>query len=115
MGYTNVLSQVPRGSHYPDHFACLPQLWDSAWGYGGSTKGCIDGMSFRLGKIHIILAAISALGGILFYRRKKEHLFVFSLLSASLLFTIFLTLEYSKLSGTCISYGIFSIPGDFYS
>lgn len=114
MGYTNVLSQVGGGSHYPDHFACLSQLWDSPWGFGGSAKGCVDGMSFRLGKIHILLSVISAMGGILFYRRKKEHLFVFSLLSGSLLFTIFLTLEQSKFIWDLVSpMAFFQFPWRF--
>ncbi len=38
-----------------DHFVCLGQLWHSEWGFGGSSPGCVDGMSFSLGKLHVIL------------------------------------------------------------
>src|SRR3989344_2215593 len=48
MKYTNVLSQVGGGSHYADHFICPSQLWNSAWGFGGSAPTCVDGMSFKL-------------------------------------------------------------------
>ena len=34
MGSTNVLSQVGGGADYKDHFVCLPQLWESLWGFG---------------------------------------------------------------------------------
>ena len=53
MGYTNVSSQVGGGADFKDHFVCLSQFWNSLWGFGGSTKGCIDGLSFRLGKIYV--------------------------------------------------------------
>lgn len=72
MGYTNVVSQTGGGSDYKDHFVCLSQLWSSQWGFGGSTSGCLDGLSFQIGKIHILLAGIG-LSGTLFLRRKKER------------------------------------------
>lgn len=59
MKYTNVVGQVGGTANFRDHFVCLPQLWNSLWGFGGSQPGCIDGMSFKLGKIHLLIAAIS--------------------------------------------------------
>lgn len=53
--YTDVFSQIGGGAYFRDHFVCLSQLWDSPWGFGGSTRGCIDGMSFKLGKLNIVL------------------------------------------------------------
>jgi uncharacterized membrane protein len=58
MQYTNVVSLVGGGSNFRDHFVCLSQLWTSPWGYGGSTKGCVDGLSFMVGKYHILLASL---------------------------------------------------------
>lgn len=72
MGYTNVASQAGGGSDYKDHFVCLSQLWSSQWGFGGSTSGCLDGLSFQIGKIHILLALIG-LSSVLFLKRKKER------------------------------------------
>ncbi|MEK7605350.1 MAG: 6-pyruvoyl-tetrahydropterin synthase-related protein [Patescibacteria group bacterium] len=72
MGYTNVVSQTGGGSDYKDHFVCPSQLWSSQWGFGGSTSGCLDGLSFQIGKIHILLAAIG-LSSVLFLKRKKER------------------------------------------
>ncbi len=52
---TNVSSLVSGGSNFRDNFVCINQLWTSPWGYGGSTKGCVDGLSFMIGKYHILL------------------------------------------------------------
>lgn len=59
MKYTNVLSQIGGGADFHDHFVCLSQLWQSPWGYGGSVKGCVDGLSFMIGKLHILLSVLS--------------------------------------------------------
>jgi len=61
INYTNVISQVGGGADYRDHFVCLSQLWSSQWGFGGSVKGCIDGISFMVGKYHIIFSVLSIL------------------------------------------------------
>lgn len=47
-------TQVATGTIYSEHFVCVRQLWDSPWGFGGSNPGCIDGMSFQIGKVLII-------------------------------------------------------------
>jgi hypothetical protein len=58
MKYTNVIGQIGGGADFRNHFVCLSQLWTSNWGYGGSSPGCIDGMSFMVGKIHLIIIGI---------------------------------------------------------
>jgi len=63
MGYTNVAGQIGVTANFRDHFVCIPQLWNSLWGYGGSVSGCIDGMSFKIGKLHIMLAILGAVLG----------------------------------------------------
>ncbi len=68
MGYTSVAGQVSSTANYTDHFVCFPQLWSSLWGFGGSIPGCIDGMSFMLGKIHILAAL---LGFIVMFGKKR--------------------------------------------
>jgi hypothetical protein len=77
MKYTSVAGQINSGSDFRDHFVCLPQLWNSQWGFGGSAKGCLDGLSFKVGKEHLLIAlavVISLLVGLL--RGKKEKMLV---------------------------------------
>ncbi len=59
MRFTSVVGQVGKTANFSDHFVCLPQLWDSLWGYGGSAIGCVDGLSFKLGKLHSVLSLIA--------------------------------------------------------
>jgi hypothetical protein len=106
IGYTNVLSQVGGGADYKDHFVCLPQLWESQWGFGGSAPGCIDGMSFRIGKLHIldfIFTSICLLFGLFSknnIRKIQEYKTQFKFLMFSLvgfLSSLFLMIEFSKI------------------
>lgn len=85
MKYTDVASQIGAGANFRDHFVCLPQLWNSVWGFGGSAKGCLDGFSFKIGKIHLILG-LTALVGLL----KKRNYFVLIGLSVFLLSVFFM-------------------------
>lgn len=68
MGYTNVLSQIGGRADFRDHFVCITQLWDSAWGFGGSAKGCIDGLSLKIGKLHLIVVFLALVGFFLSFR-----------------------------------------------
>ena len=97
MKYTNVLSQVGGGSHYADHFICIGQLWDSLWGFGGSAPGCIDGMSFKLGKLNIILMFIAAALFIFTFNKNRKHKTIVSAAFVFLCFSIFMTTNYSVL------------------
>lgn len=96
MKYTNVLSQVGGGADFRDHFVCLSQLWESTWGFGGSVPGCIDGLSFRVGKLHIfaVLLSLFLCGVSVLKRRDRVFLFVFSI--AGLLLATFFMLEQSR-------------------
>jgi len=73
MKYTNVSSQIGGKADFRDHFVCFPQLWESQWGYGGSTPGCIDGLSFRIGKLHILLSVL-AIPLLFVLKNKKQKL-----------------------------------------
>lgn len=59
--HTGVAAVIGPTAAYADHFVCLNQLWDSSWGFAGSAPGCVDGMSFRLGKPHVILGLVGLL------------------------------------------------------
>ncbi len=53
--------EVATKTHFANHFLCPMQIWSSQWGFGGSMNGCIDGMSFMLGKVLLICATAGAL------------------------------------------------------
>jgi len=72
MKYTNVFSVIGPSANLYDHFVCLPQLWNSLWGFGGSTVGCLDGLSFKLGKLHILLALLSTVVFIFIHKTGKN-------------------------------------------
>lgn len=73
MSYTNVEKVIGETADYKDHYICFSQLWDSPWGFAGSAPGCVDGMSLKLGKLHI-LAFLAALGVWLFSRKKEKRM-----------------------------------------
>ena len=75
---------------YSLHFVCPNQLWDSAWGFGASLPGCIDGMPFKLGKLHLIVSGLALAAGLLKRYKISVLLFLFFVLS------VFMTTEYSR-------------------
>lgn len=105
MNYTNVISQIGGGADYKNHFVCFYQLWASPWAYGGSAKGCIDGLSFMVGKFHIVLSlVIFTFSLILIFWRKyakkigieRTNLLAMVFFYFCFLFSIFFTLNISK-------------------
>ncbi|MGA2968144.1 MAG: 6-pyruvoyl-tetrahydropterin synthase-related protein [Candidatus Levyibacteriota bacterium] len=103
MPYTNVSALIGGGSNFRDHFVCLGQLWTSPWGYGGSVKGCVDGLSFMIGKYHILLSLclfIFALAALIskkyFAAFSKEKLVILVLSFSGFLISIFFTLQISQ-------------------
>lgn len=97
MSYTNILSQIGGGADFSDHFVCPIQLWDSVWGFGGSIPGCLDGMSFKIGKLHIVFSILSFFLLIALWKKgkRKSVITLFALAVFSL--TVFLTLEQSRI------------------
>jgi len=97
MKYTNVLSQVGGGADFRNHFVCIGQLWDSLWGFGGSVTGCTDGLSFKIGKLHMIISIVAFILILCFNKIRKSKngaIILFSFLGFFL--SVFLTLEVSK-------------------
>ena len=41
---------------YKIHFVYPQQLWNWTWGFGGSAAGLADGISFKIGKLHIFMS-----------------------------------------------------------
>lgn len=105
MKFTDVLSQIGGGANFRDHFVCVSELWISQWGYGGSTKGCIDGVSFMIGKYHILLTfGLFLLALVTLFSKKyirkinqeKEILYFIIFCFFSFLISVFFMLEMSK-------------------
>lgn len=105
MKYTDVLSQIGGGANFRDHFACVSQLWISQWGYGGSAKGCVDGISFMIGKYHIFLSVGLFLVSVVFLfskkyskilSKEKEAFYFIIFLFISFLFSVFFMLGISR-------------------
>ncbi len=93
------LSRVPQMVNQQfnplDHFVYPDQLWSSFWGYAGSAPGRADGLSFSIGKLHIIFTLFS-LGLIIFSRKITKSVQRFLLLATGyLLLATFMLLPLS--------------------
>lgn len=96
--FTNVSSIISGGSVYSDHFVYLDQLWDSPWGFGGSAPGRLDGLSFKIGKIHLFAGLLGILIFYWLHFRKKvnQTMSIFSnILLIVLIFSVVMTLPIS--------------------
>jgi hypothetical protein len=71
--YVHVDSMMSGYFNYMAHFADLKQLFISRfWGYGGSTWGPDDGMSFSVGQMQWIFALLSSFLAITSFRKNKS-------------------------------------------
>lgn len=57
---------------YKLHFVYLRQLWNSPWGYGGSIYGLEDGISFEVGKLHLVLSFLAGILSLFLFLKKKK-------------------------------------------
>ena len=80
---------------YRIHFVYIRQLWDSAWGYGGSLPELNDGMSFEVGKV-LLIGIMVSLGIITYNVIKNKKIVLNQLLPLFILLPLFMTLKYSK-------------------
>lgn len=104
MHYTNVLSQVGGGANYKDHFVCLSQLWYSPWGYGGSVPGCIDGLSFMIGKLHLLAVLIAVFLVLLQWRKQNQYRYWLIGGLVGFAISVFLTTSLSQLVWNAVSF-----------
>jgi len=88
---------------FKKHFVYPAQLWNWTWGFGGSSEGLLDGISFKIGKVHI-LASIASFVVALFLLIKiksapKEQVFklrAIVLFFGLFCFSAFMTTYYSQ-------------------
>lgn len=59
-------------ANYKIHYVFPQQFWYSPWGYGGSTEGLNDGMTFQLGKVNFLLIAVSIVLSLIYLYKKKK-------------------------------------------
>lgn len=60
--YTIVDDQlIVNLANYAMHFVYPQQLWNWQWGFGGSAAGLMDGLSFKIGKLHVVLSVLAVL------------------------------------------------------
>ncbi|MBI2641114.1 glycosyltransferase family 39 protein [Candidatus Roizmanbacteria bacterium] len=92
---------------YKLHYIYPEQFIYSPWGYGGSTQGPYDGLTFQLGKIHLFSLLVGIVLLVLYFYKKKRIdfdtkrylLFVFLLL-----FSLFMTTQFSGFVWSSVSY-----------
>lgn len=114
MNYTNVLKIVGGSTDYKEHFVCIPQIWDSLWMYGGSISGCVDGLSFRLGKIHIIFSIFSVFLAVLLLKKEKLKAGIAIISFLSLVLSLFFMIDLSKSIWASVPYmNFFQFPWRF--
>jgi hypothetical protein len=96
--YTMVNLLTTELANYGQHFVCIQQFWNSPWGYGGSIAGCVDGMSFQVGKLHIILSLLACFVAVWLVISKKTRMLgaVLFIFITFLLFSIFMATSYSQ-------------------
>lgn len=87
-GFTQAES-IAQTTVYNLHFVEPWQIWNSTWGFGGSAPGVEDGMSFKLGKLQLLLAAF----GILLALVRRRLLGI--LVAGALLYSLVLATPYS--------------------
>lgn len=71
--HVHVQSMTVGYFNYLAHFADIKQLFFSRfWGYGGSTWGPEDGMSFSIGQIQWVLACLASVIALFNFRKNKS-------------------------------------------
>lgn len=91
MKYTNVSGQIGPTAQVLDHFVCLGQFFYSPWGFGGSTPGCTDGLSFALGKIHLAVIVLGIAATIYAWKKKYIRILGISAILITLVSIFFMT------------------------
>jgi len=86
-------------ANYNIHFVYFQQLWNWPWGFGGSAPGLEDGISFKIGKLNIVLTFVSALLALLVmkYRNRQPQARLTVLFFALFIFAGFMTTSYSQI------------------
>ncbi len=94
--FTMVSVLTTELASYAIHFVFPSQFWYSPWGYGGSTAGTGDGLSFQIGKIYLLcLVTVFAYSLLLLKKQRKTAMLLFLLLGLFIL-SLFMQTAHSK-------------------
>ncbi len=97
LSYTNFSLASGNDVNYRDHFVTLGQLWQSGWGFGGSTRGSeADGLSFMIGKVTIMLALGALISLFATKQSRKPPAYLLGAAAALAGVSIFLMTESSR-------------------
>lgn len=91
---TKVEKLTEGSNNFKLHFVFPDQLWDSPWGFAGSAVGRQDGMSFKVGKLHLFLAAAAFF--LTLFKGKGKHALFVSLLFISLVLSLYMMTNFSQ-------------------
>jgi len=58
-------------ANYNIHFVSPQQLWNWPWGFGGSAAGLADGISFKIGKLHILVSLAAFVFAVIYLIKNK--------------------------------------------
>lgn len=85
-------------ANYGQHFVYFRQFWNSVWGYGGSIYGLYDGLSFEIGKIHLVLSLLACFVAVRLFIVKKARTIglILIIFIVSLLFSVFMATFHAK-------------------
>lgn len=81
---------------YKIHYVEPAQFLYSPWGYGGSGPKLTDGMSFQIGKLHILLILFSVALYVIYVRHRSEKRLFFPFFLFLFLFSLFMSTDYSE-------------------
>src|SRR3990172_8311197 len=86
------------------YFVYPQQLWNWTWRFGGSAQGLADGISFKIGKLHILVSVLTFVLAIAFLVKNKTQskLSTFNFQLSTVLFgilvlSVFMTTGYSRI------------------
>lgn len=93
-----LVDQILTGelASYKLHFVYLRQFISSPWGYGGSIYGLNDGISFEVGKLHLLLSFLGGIFGLYLLWKKRENGLLFTFFFFLFSFSIFMASFYSQ-------------------
>lgn len=86
---------------YRIHFVYPQQLWNWTWGFGGSAEGLADGISFKIGKLHILTSVAALIISVIIWIKKSR--FKLSVVSSKLSVVFFVLFAFSAFMTTYFS------------
>lgn len=58
---------------YSLHYVHPTQLWNSIWGYGGSSPDLLDGFSLKIGKLHLLASVAAVIAAVFTFFKSKTQ------------------------------------------